>query len=51
VEQAARQVIERASGGRLILSFGGGLSPGTPKENILALVQAARAARPEPAEG
>jgi uroporphyrinogen-III decarboxylase len=41
VEQAARQVIERASGGRLILSFGGGLSPGTPKENILALVQAA----------
>jgi len=29
VEQAARQVIERASGGRLILSFGGGLSPGT----------------------
>jgi uroporphyrinogen decarboxylase len=42
VEQAARQVIERANGGRLILSFGGGLSPGTPKENIQALVQAAR---------
>ncbi|MGO9096345.1 MAG: uroporphyrinogen decarboxylase family protein [Bryobacteraceae bacterium] len=47
VEQAAREVIQRANGGRLILSFGGGLSPGTPKENILALVQAAREPRPD----
>jgi uroporphyrinogen-III decarboxylase len=31
-----------ATGGGLILSFGGGVSPGTPPENIDALLQAAR---------
>lgn len=31
-----------APGGGLILSFGGGVSPGTPAENIDALLQAAR---------
>jgi uroporphyrinogen decarboxylase len=38
-----------AVGGGMILSFGGGVSPGTPAENIDALVEAAlawRAARP-----
>jgi uroporphyrinogen decarboxylase len=38
-----------AAGGGMILSFGGGVSPGTPAENIDALVEAAlawRAARP-----
>jgi uroporphyrinogen-III decarboxylase len=32
-----------AAGGGFILSFGGGVSPGTPAENIDALVQTARA--------
>lgn len=31
-----------AAGGGMILSFGGGVSPGTPAENIDALLQAAR---------
>jgi uroporphyrinogen-III decarboxylase len=31
-----------APGGGLILSFGGGVSPGTPAENIDALLRAVR---------
>jgi uroporphyrinogen-III decarboxylase len=43
VYRAAWDVLERgAPGGGLILSFGGGVAPGTPPENIDALLQAAR---------
>lgn len=43
VYQAARECLDKAaSGGGLILSFGGGVAPGTPPENIDALLQAAR---------
>jgi len=43
VRQAARRCLEKAApGGGLILSFGGGVAPGTPPENIDALLQAAR---------
>ncbi len=48
VREAAGEVL-RASGGRgLILSVGGGVSPGMPAENIQALVEAARAFQPAP---
>jgi uroporphyrinogen decarboxylase len=40
VKAAARAVVEGARGGRLILSVGGGVSPGMPRENILALLDA-----------
>lgn len=44
VREEARVCLEKAAaGGGLILSAGGGLSPGTTAENIDALVQAARA--------
>ncbi|MBN1430954.1 MAG: uroporphyrinogen decarboxylase family protein [Anaerolineae bacterium] len=43
VLQAARACLEKAApGGGLILSFGGGVSMGTPPENIDALFQAVR---------
>jgi len=42
VIRSAQVCLEKASGGGLILSFGGGVSPDTPPENIDALVQAAR---------
>jgi len=43
VEAAARLCLDKAaSGGGMILSFGGGVSPGAKAENIDALVQAAR---------
>ncbi len=43
VEVAARACIDAAAaGGGFILSFGGGVSPGTPPENIDALIRAAR---------
>ncbi len=43
VEQAALTCLDKAApGGGMILSFGGGVSPGTPAENIDALLQAAR---------
>lgn len=43
VYQAARECLDKAApGGGLILSFGGGVAPGTPPENIDALLQAAR---------
>jgi uroporphyrinogen decarboxylase len=39
----AKQCLEKgAPGGGMILSFGGGVSPGTPPENIDALLDAAR---------
>ncbi|MBN1680175.1 MAG: uroporphyrinogen decarboxylase family protein [Anaerolineae bacterium] len=40
VETHARQCIEKTGGTGLILSAGGGVSPGTPAENIDALVRA-----------
>ncbi len=44
VEAAARACIDAAAaGGGFILSFGGGVSPDTPPENIDALLRAARA--------
>ena len=43
VEESARGVLAAASGG-LILSVGGGVSPGMPRENIDALVAATRGA-------
>ncbi len=43
----AHQCLDQgASGGGMILSFGGGVSPGTPAENIDALLAAARDYRP-----
>ncbi len=43
VRQHARACLETAApGGGLILSLGGGVAPGTPPENIDALLQAAR---------
>lgn len=43
VYQSARACVEKMAGkGGLILSFGGGVSPGTPPENIDALVRAVR---------
>lgn len=43
VVRQARACLEKgSSGGGMILSFGGGVSPGTPAENIDALVQAVR---------
>jgi uroporphyrinogen decarboxylase len=38
----ARACIEKAAPGGFVLSAGGGASPGTPAENIDALVRAAR---------
>jgi uroporphyrinogen-III decarboxylase len=40
VLSSARECLDKAAGGGLILSFGGGVSPDTPPENIDALVQA-----------
>lgn len=43
VARWARECLEKAApGGGMILSFGGGVSPGTPPENIDALLEAAR---------
>lgn len=43
VARWARDCLEKAApGGGMILSFGGGVSPGTPPENIDALLEAAR---------
>jgi uroporphyrinogen-III decarboxylase len=39
VRQSAAQVLEKINGGGLILSVGGGVSPGMPRENIMALVE------------
>ena len=46
VEQAALTCLEKAApGGGMILSFGGGVSPETPAENIDALIRAAKSWR------
>ena len=43
VAQVARECLDKgAPSGGMILSFGGGVSPGTPVENIDALLEAAR---------
>ncbi|MCC7175303.1 MAG: uroporphyrinogen decarboxylase family protein [Bryobacterales bacterium] len=42
VKAAAREVLRKSGGKGLILSVGGGVSPGMPAANIRALVQAAR---------
>ncbi|MEN6601020.1 MAG: uroporphyrinogen decarboxylase family protein [Bryobacteraceae bacterium] len=42
VHQAAREVLHNSGGKGLILSVGGGVSPGMPVANIQALVDAAR---------
>jgi uroporphyrinogen-III decarboxylase len=43
VARCARECLDKsAPGGGMILSFGGGVSPGTPAENIDALLEAAR---------
>jgi uroporphyrinogen decarboxylase len=43
VERSALECLNKgAPGGGMILSFGGGVSPGTPPENIDALLRAAR---------
>ncbi len=44
VRQSAREVMAASAGSPLILSVGGGVSPGTPRENLCALIEAA--ARP-----
>jgi uroporphyrinogen decarboxylase len=46
VKAAAQDILRRARGGRLILSVGGGVSSGMPKENIQALVEAVRGPTP-----
>jgi uroporphyrinogen decarboxylase len=42
VESAGRAVMAKSGGGRLILSLGGGVSPGMPLENVTALGRALR---------
>jgi len=42
VQAAAREVLDKSGGRGIILSVGGGVSPGMPPENIHALVAAAR---------
>ncbi len=42
VKEAARAILTRTNGAGLILSVGGGVSPGMPRENILALAEALR---------
>ena len=43
VARWARECLDKgAPGGGMILSFGGGVSPGTPAENVDALLEAAR---------
>jgi uroporphyrinogen-III decarboxylase len=44
VRESALSVLEKMNGQGLILSVGGGVSPGMPKENILALVDALKQA-------
>ena len=40
VKRHAREVLAKSGGSGLILSVGGGVSPGMPRENILALAEA-----------
>jgi uroporphyrinogen decarboxylase len=41
VRQSAREVMAAGAGSPLILSVGGGVSPGMPRENLRALIEAA----------
>jgi uroporphyrinogen decarboxylase len=41
VRKAAAGILAKTNGAGLILSVGGGVSPGMPKENIMALAEAA----------
>jgi uroporphyrinogen decarboxylase len=41
VKAAALSVLRKAGGSGLILSLGGGVSPGMPKANVMALIEAA----------
>jgi uroporphyrinogen decarboxylase len=47
IDQARRCLERGAPGGGMILSFGGGVSPATPAENIDALLKAAREWHPQ----
>jgi len=40
VKEATREVLEAVEGDGMILSLGGGVSPGMPRENILAMLEA-----------
>jgi uroporphyrinogen decarboxylase len=40
VRDATLEVLEKSGGEGIILSVGGGVSPGMPRENILAMQQA-----------
>ena len=42
VKTAARSVLEKVGGKGVILSLGGGVSPGMPRANIVALIEAAQ---------
>nr|MBC7245366.1 uroporphyrinogen decarboxylase family protein [Chloroflexota bacterium] len=42
VMRCAKECLDKGGAGGMILSFGGGVSPGTPPENIDAMLQAAR---------
>ena len=46
VKAAAGEVLMKTNAEGVILSVGGGVSPGMPRENILALLDAAREFRP-----
>jgi uroporphyrinogen decarboxylase len=41
VRNAAREILKKSQGQGLILSVGGGVSPGMPKANIQAMIDAA----------
>ncbi len=43
VHEATLEVLEKSGGEGIILSVGGGVSPGMPRENILAMLQALEA--------
>jgi uroporphyrinogen decarboxylase len=40
VREATLEVLEKSGGEGIILSVGGGTSPGMPKQNILAMLEA-----------
>ena len=40
VKDETLEVLEAAGGERIILSVGGGVSPGMPRENVLAMLEA-----------
>jgi uroporphyrinogen decarboxylase len=48
VRQSAREIIAASDGASLILSVGGGVSPGMPEANLRALAEAARGLQSRP---